>query len=62
LIAQEMYYRTNVQDSCSWNIAEKNGAARIIDFGLAEDGHICEGIYKCPDLLQLQIILSAEKS
>jgi tRNA A-37 threonylcarbamoyl transferase component Bud32 len=43
------------------NIVEKSGAARIIDFGLAEDGHNCEGISKCPDLLQLQIILSAEK-
>jgi tRNA A-37 threonylcarbamoyl transferase component Bud32 len=43
------------------NIVEKNGAVRIIDFGLAEDGHHCEGISKCPGLLQFQIILSAEE-
>jgi len=41
------------------NIVEKNGQVRVIDFGLAEEGHHCEGIFKCPGLQHVQILISA---
>jgi serine/threonine protein kinase len=43
------------------NIVEENGRVRVIDFNLAEEGHHCEGISKCPGLRQLQILISAEE-
>jgi len=42
------------------NIVEKNGQVQVIDFDLAEEGHRCEGISKCPGLRPLQILISAE--
>jgi tRNA A-37 threonylcarbamoyl transferase component Bud32 len=36
------------------NVVVSDAKVKIIDFGLAEEGHVCDGLQRCPGLLDLQ--------